>query len=146
MPCVGASLWKNERNWCIGGAADSRSASPPPASDAVLPDRLVQAVDDPLEVVHRGVGLADHGDVLFGHRRHLLDVARGMLATIPLSSRERARFQKRMQCYLVNILHGLPVNDGLLPSRPTEAHSVQASRARKYIPQAAHGASATAAY
>ncbi len=77
---------------------------------------------------------------------HLLDVSRGMLATIPLSSRERARFQKRMQCYLANILHGLPVNDGLLPSRPTEAHSVQASRARKYIPQAAHGASATAAY
>lgn len=76
----------------------------------------------------------------------LLDVARGMLAVMPLSYREQTRFQKRMQSYLVNILSGLPVNYGLRPSRPTEAHSVQASRARKYIPQAAHGASAAAAH
>lgn len=76
----------------------------------------------------------------------LLDVARGMLALMSLSDRERARFQKRMQSYLANILRGLPVNDGLRVSRPAEARSVQAPKAPKYIPQAAHGASASAVH
>lgn len=76
----------------------------------------------------------------------LLDVARGMLALMPLGGRERARFQKRMQSYLANILQGLPVNEGLRTPRPAQARSVQAPKVHKYIPQAAHGAFATAVH
>lgn len=74
----------------------------------------------------------------------LLDIAQMMQGHLPIGVREKARFVRRMQACLGNVLHGLPFDHGLRASRLAEPMPTRAPKARKYTPLAANGTSATA--
>lgn len=76
----------------------------------------------------------------------LLEITMMMQDQLPIGAREKARFVRRMQKCLGSVLSGLPLSSEVSPSFPARAASGQPSKARKYIPQAAHGVSAAAVH